>query len=129
MPIQRPLTPIQRPTLQAATAVAVEALVLGALYSLAQSFNIQFQHVGGLQCLQVNLSDLLGGLIVWVFSPLGPEAEFQLADGLGGSHSSPLLVLLQHGSVPFPLQTAPQGGQEVLDSLLPPLRPAGQWAR
>ena len=99
--------PIQRPTLQVATAEAVEALVLGALYSLAQSFNIQFQHVGGLQCLLVSLSGLSEGLIMWVFSPPGSGVGFHLADRPGGSHSSPPLVLLQHGSAPLPVQVAP----------------------
>ena len=68
-PIQRPLMPIQRPTLQAAAAVAMEASVLGTLYSLAQSFNIQFLHLGSLQCWLVSLSGLSGSPIVWVISP------------------------------------------------------------
>ena len=81
--------PIQRPTLQAATAVAVGASVLDALYSLAQSFNIQFQHAGGLQCPLVSLSGLLEGLIMWALSPLGPGAGFQLVDGLGVVAAAP----------------------------------------
>ena len=75
--------PIQRPTPQAATAVAVGMLVLGALYSQAQSFNIQFQHAGSLQHSLVSLSGLLEDLIMWFFSSLGPGVGFQLADGLG----------------------------------------------
>ena len=99
--IQRPFTPIQGSTLQVAAAVAAGASVLDALYSLAQSFNIQFQHVGALQCPLVSLSGLSEGLIMWVFPPPGPTLGLQLVDQLGGSHSSPSLVLLQHGSAPL----------------------------
>ena len=125
MPIQRPVIPIQRPTLQVAAAVAVGALVLGTLYSLTQSFNIQFQHAGCLQCPLLSLSDLSEGLIVWIVSPPGPGLGFWLADGLGDGHGSP------HWSsssilVPPPSQAAPQGGQDVLDGLFPLLGPVGQ---
>ena len=129
MPMWIPFMPIQRPTLQVATAVAAGALVLGALYSLAQSFNIQFQHAGGLQCPQVSLSGLSEGFIMWDLSPPGPGVGFQLAVRPGGSCGSPLLVLLQYGSVPSPVQAAPRGGQDVLDSLLPLFGPAGWCTR
>ena len=89
MPAWRPLMPIQRPTPQVAAAVAAGALVLSALYTLVQSFNIQFQHVGSLQCLLVSLSGLLEGLIMWVISPPGPGSGFCLVDGLGVVMAAP----------------------------------------
>ena len=81
--------PIQTPTLQVAAAAAVGALVVGTLFSLAQSFNIQFQNVGSLQCLLVSLSGFLEGLIMWVVSPPGPGLGFQLADGPGVVAAAP----------------------------------------
>ena len=39
---------------------------------------------------------------------------------VGGCHSSPSLVLLWYGGAALPVQAAPQGGQDVLDGLLPP---------
>ena len=120
--------PVQRPILQVATAAPMGALVLGALYSLDQSVNIQFQHAGGLQCLLVSLSGLLEGLIVWVISPLGPGSGLQLADGLGVVMAPPIGPL-PAWQCPLPLQAAPQGGQDVLDGLFPPLGPIGWWAR
>ena len=78
----------------------------------------------------VSLSGLSEGLIVWVLSPVGSGAGFQLVDRSGVSHSSPPLVLLQYGSAPSPVQEAPQGWQDVLDRLLPPMRPCRvvSWA-
>ena len=63
---------------------------------------------------------------MWVFPPPGPRLGLLMADQAGGSHSSSSLVLLQHGGAPLPVQATPQGGQEVLDSLLPPLGPT-RW--
>ena len=115
---QRPLMPIQRPTSQAATAVAAGALVLGALYSLAQSCNIQFKHAGGLQHLLVSLPGLLEGLIMWVIFHLGPGSGFQLVDGLGGSQQPPIGPP-PAWQCPPSAQAAPQGRQDVLDGLFP----------
>ena len=124
---QGPLMSIQGPTLWVAAAAAAGAQLLGTLYPWL-SLSISIQHVDSLQCQLVSLSGLSEGLIMQAFPPPGPRLGLQLADLQGGSHSSPLLVLLQHGSTPLPVQAAPQGGQDVLDSLLPLPGPAGWWA-
>ena len=129
MPIQRPLTPIQRPTLQVATAVVAGALVLGALYSLAQSFNISVPACGQPPMPTHEPLWPLGGPHHVGLLSFGTWSRIPVGGWAGGGCSSPLLVLLQHGSAPSPVQVAPQGGQDVLDSILPPSRPAGQWSR
>ena len=48
-----------------------------------------------------------------------------LTDWKGGSHSSPSLALLWHGSAALPVQAALQGRQDVLDCLLSLSGPAG----
>ena len=56
--------PIQRPAPKVAAAAAMGALVLDALYSLVQFFNILLQHMGDQQCLLVSLSGLSEGFIM-----------------------------------------------------------------
>ena len=62
-----------------------------------------------------------------IFPPPGPRLGLPLVDLKWGSCSSPSLVLFRHGGTASPVQVAPQGGQDVLDSLLSLMGPAG-WS-
>ena len=86
-----------------------------------------FQYVGSLQCSLVSLSGLFEGLTMWVFPPPSPKLGLPWMGQKGDNHSSPLCVLLWHGGVAPPMQVAPQRGQDILDCLLSPPGPTGQW--